>query len=518
MEKEKVFIFDTTLRDGEQAPGFSMTKEEKVRMALQLEKLGVDIIEAGFAAASIGDYEAINEVAKVVKNSTICSLARALENDIEKAGKALEPAERKRIHTFIATSPIHMKYKLKMSPDEVLERAVKAVKFARKFTDDVEFSAEDAFRSDRDFLFKIFEAVIDAGAKTINVPDTVGYAIPEEFGQLIEDIKNNVPNIDKAIISVHCHNDLGLAVANSLSAIKKGARQVHATVNGIGERAGNAAIEEVVMALKVRHDYFKEVYTTINTKEIYPSSRLLCQITGSFVQPNKAIVGDNAFAHEAGIHQHGVLAHRETYEIMRPEDIGLEIKKGSNLVLGKHSGRHAFKTKVEELGYNLSDEQIEKLFVKFKDLADKKKQVFNEDIEALVLDELSTNQKLAQLSYFHVLTGNTVIPTATVKLKVEEVETSPYTVLGGGPIDCTLKALGKALNIEDRFKLKEFNVRAITYGKDAIGEAKLTIDFEGYEVVGKGWSIDIVEASIKAFLNAYSKYLSLTEKDIAESI
>ena len=518
MEREKIIIFDTTLRDGEQAPGFSMTTEEKIRLALQLEKLGVDVIEAGFAAASQGDFEAITEISKVVKISSVCSLARALETDIERAGEALKFAERKRIHTFIATSPIHMKYKLKMTPEEVLERAVKAVKFARNFTDDVEFSAEDAFRSEREFLFKVFEAVIEAGAKTINVPDTVGYAIPEEFGKLIKDIKDNVPNIDKATISVHCHNDLGLAVANSLSAVKNGARQVHATINGIGERAGNAALEEVVMAVKVRQDYFKEVYTTINTKEIYPSSRLLCQITGTFVQPNKAIVGDNAFAHEAGIHQHGVLAHRETYEIMKPEDIGLTFKRGSNIVLGKHSGRHAFKTKVEELGYKLSDEQINKLFFKFKDLADKKKQVFDEDIEALILDELSSTEKSAQLSYFHVLTGNTVVPTATVKIRVEEEETEPFTVLGGGPIDCTLKALGEALSLGDKFKLKEFNVRAITYGKDAIGEAKLTIDFEGVEVSGKGWSIDIVEASIKAFLNAYSKYISLIKKDVPKGI
>jgi len=345
---EKVIIFDTTLRDGEQAPGFSMTVEEKITMAKQLEKLGVDVIEAGFAAASEGDFEAVRRVSEEIKNSTVCSLARALHSDIEKAGEALEPAERKRIHTFIATSPIHMKYKLKMSPEEVLERAVDAVRFARNFTDDVEFSAEDAFRSEREFLYRVFEAVIEAGAKTINVPDTVGYAIPEEFGQLIADIKNNVPNIDKAIISVHCHNDLGLAVANSLSAVKNGARQVHATINGIGERAGNAALEEVVMAIKVRHDYFNDVYTEINTKEIYKTSRLLCRITGSFVQPNKAIVGDNAFAHEAGIHQHGVLSHRETYEIMRAEDVGVPASK---IVLGKHSGRHAFKTRLHELGY-----------------------------------------------------------------------------------------------------------------------------------------------------------------------
>ncbi len=503
MNREKIIIFDTTLRDGEQAPGFSMTVEEKVTMAKQLEKLNVDVIEAGFAAASPGDFEAVNTVASSIKNCTVCSLARALEHDIEKAGEALAPAERRRIHTFIATSPIHMEYKLKMSPEQVLERAVKAVKFARNFTDDVEFSAEDAFRSERDFLFKVFEAVIDAGARTINVPDTVGYAMPEEFGQLIADIKNNVPNIDKAIISVHCHNDLGLAVANSLSAIKNGARQAHVTINGIGERAGNAALEEVVMSLKVRHDYFNDVYTEINTKEIYKSSRLLCRITGSFVQPNKAIVGDNAFAHEAGIHQHGLLAHRETYEIMRAEDVGVPASK---IVLGKHSGRHAFKTRLEELGYkNLSDNEIDRLFIKFKALADKKKEVFDEDIEALLFDELFKKYEEVKLVYFHILSGNSAIPSSTVKIikDGEEITASSH---GDGPIDSALKALEKALGITGR--LKDYTIRSLSAGKDAMGEVRVMVEFDGTTTSGKGASTDIIEASVKAYLDAYNRYVA----------
>jgi 2-isopropylmalate synthase len=376
---EKVYIFDTTLRDGEQAPGFSMTAEEKLQMALQLARLGVDVIEAGFAAASKGDFEAVKLIAEEVKGPVICSLARALEKDIELAAQALEGAERKRIHTFIATSEIHMKYKLRLSPEEVLERAEKAVAFARRFTDDVEFSCEDATRSQREFLYRIIERAIKAGATVINIPDTVGYAVPEEFAQLIEDIRNNVPNIDKAIISVHCHDDLGMAVANSLMAIKHGARQVECTINGIGERAGNAALEEIVMALKVRKDFFGGLYTNINTKELYKTSRLLCRITGSFVPPNKAVVGDNAFAHESGIHQHGVLSNPLTYEIMSPEDVGFP---STRIVLGKHSGRHALKSKLKEMGYELSEEEIDKIFEKFKALADKKKEVYEEDLES----------------------------------------------------------------------------------------------------------------------------------------
>jgi len=512
----KLVIFDTTLRDGEQAPGFSMTVEEKVQMAKQLEKMKVDVIEAGFAAASKGDFEAVNAVASEVKDSTVCSLARALESDIEKAGEALAPAERKRIHTFIATSPIHMQYKLKMMPEQVLERAVSAVKFARNFTDDVEFSAEDAVRSDREFLFKVFEAVIDAGARTINVPDTVGYAVPEEFGQLIADIMNNVPNIDKAVISVHCHNDLGLAVANSLSAVKNGAGQVHATINGIGERAGNAALEEVVMAIKVRKDYFNDVYTEVNTKEIYKTSRLLCRLTGSFVQPNKAIVGDNAFAHEAGIHQHGLLAKRETYEIMRAEDVGVP---SSKIVLGKHSGRHAFKTRLEELGYkNLTEEEIDKLFVKFKELADKKKEVFDEDIEALLFDELFKSYEEAKLNQYQVITGDKAIPTATVKVSVNGEE-KVATACGDGPIDSALRALEKALGVKSR--LKDYTIRSLSHGKDAMGEVRVIVSFDGHEVSGKGISTDIIGASLKAYLDAYNRYtarMAFAEKRIDEGI
>ncbi|NPA13015.1 MAG: 2-isopropylmalate synthase [Aquificae bacterium] len=512
---EKLIIFDTTLRDGEQAPGFSMTVEEKVAMAKQLEKLGVDVIEAGFAASSEGDFEAINQVAQEVKGCIVCSLARALEYDIEKAGEALQPAERKRIHTFIATSPIHMKYKLKMTPEQVLERAVSAVKYARNFTDDVEFSAEDAFRSDRDFLFKVIEAVIDAGAKTVNIPDTVGYAIPEEFGQLIADIKNNVSNIDKAIISVHCHNDLGLAVANSLSAIKKGARQAHLTINGIGERAGNAALEEVVMAIKVRKDYFNEVYTEINTQELYRTSRLLCRITGSFVQPNKAIVGDNAFAHEAGIHQHGILAHRETYEIMRAEDVGFPRSK---MVIGKHSGKHGLKARLEELGYkNISEEELNTLFEKFKMLADRKKEIFDEDIEALLLEEMK-DYHYAKLLYFHVLSGNGIIPSSTVKVDIDGQEVVA-TSSGDGPIDSALKALEKALGITGR--LKDYTIRSLSAGKDAMGEVRVVVDFDGNISSGRGTSTDIIEASVKAYLDAYNKYLAkktFMEKKITEGI
>ncbi|MGC8852985.1 MAG: 2-isopropylmalate synthase, partial [Hydrogenobacter sp.] len=428
---DKVYIFDTTLRDGEQAPGFSMTADEKLQMAHQLAKLGVDIIEAGFAAASKGDFESVRLIASEIDGPVICSLARALEKDIELAGEALKPAKRKRIHTFIATSEIHMKYKLRMSPEEVLERAQKAVRFARNFTDDVEFSCEDATRSQRDFLYKVIETAIKAGATVINIPDTVGYALPEEFAQLIEDIKNNVPNIDKAIISVHCHDDLGMAVANSLMAVKHGARQVECTINGIGERAGNAALEEIVMAIKVRKDFFGDLYTEINTKELYKTSRLLCRITGSFVQPNKAVVGDNAFAHESGIHQHGVLANPLTYEIMSPEDVGFP---STRIVLGKHSGRHALKRRLSDLGFQLSDQEIEKVFEKFKALADKKKEVYDEDLEALIYEEFMKidEEEPIKIKHYQVQTGENILPTATVVLTFNGEERTA-TSTGNGP-------------------------------------------------------------------------------------
>jgi 2-isopropylmalate synthase len=508
MSGEKVYIFDTTLRDGEQAPGFSMTVREKLEMAQQLAKLNVDIIEAGFAAASKGDWEAINLIAQEVKGPVICSLARALERDIEQAGEALKPAERKRIHTFIATSPIHMKYKLKMTPEEVLERAVKAIKFARNFTDDVEFSCEDATRSEREFLYKIIEEAIKAGATTINIPDTVGYAIPDEFYQLIKDIKENVPNIDKAIISVHCHDDLGLATANSLLAVLAGARQVECTINGIGERAGNAALEEVVMALKVRKDHFKNLYTDINTKEIYKTSRLLSRITGTSVQPNKAIVGDNAFAHESGIHQHGVLTKRETYEIMKPEDVGFPKSK---IVLGKHSGRHALKVRLKELGYEVDEDTLNKIFEKFKALADKKKEIYDEDLEALVYEELREEamEEFVKLEHLQVQTGSNMLPTATVKLLFKGKEETAIAT-GNGPVDAAIKAIQSATKIKPRFI--DYSIKALTPNTDAQAEARVVLELEGVRASGKATDIDIVKASVKAYIDALNRLLSRLKK------
>ena len=500
---ERVYIFDTTLRDGEQAPGFSMTTEEKLQMAHQLAKLGVDVIEAGFAAASKGDFEAVNLIASEVKGPTICSLSRALERDIELAGEALKPAERKRIHTFIATSEIHMKYKLRMSPEEVLERARKAVEFARKFTDDVEFSCEDATRSQRDFLYKVIETAIKAGATVINIPDTVGYTVPEEFAKLIEDIRNNVPNIDKAIISVHCHDDLGMAVANSLMAVKHGARQVECTINGIGERAGNAALEEIVMALRVRKDFFGGLYTNINTKEIYKTSRLLCRITGSFVQPNKAVVGDNAFAHESGIHQHGVLANPLTYEIMSPDDVGFP---STRIVLGKHSGRHALKSKLKELGFELSEEDLDRIFERFKALADKKKEVYEEDIEALVYEEFMKHEEDEPIKVLHyqVQTGDKLLPTATVVLTFRGEERTA-TSTGNGPVDAIIRAIQKALNMEPT--LLDFSIKALTPNTDAQAESRLVIELDGVKASGRGVDVDIIRASVNGFVDALNRAL-----------
>ncbi len=502
MEDRRVFIFDTTLRDGEQAPGFSMTTEEKLQMAHQLANLGVDIIESGFAAASKGDFEAIHRIAQEVKGPVICSLSRAREEDIEIAARALEPAERKRIHTFIATSPIHMEYKLKMKPEEVLERAVKAVSFARQFTEDVEFSCEDATRSEREFLYRIIEKVIDAGATVINIPDTVGYAIPEEFGELIRDIINNVPNIDKAILSVHCHDDLGLAVANSLTAVKHGVRQVECTINGIGERAGNAALEEIVMALRVRQDYFRGLYTEVNTKEIYKTSRLLCRITGSFVPPNKAIVGDNAFAHESGIHQHGVLSHRQTYEIMNAEDVGFPTSR--RIVLGKHSGRHALKLKLEEYGINYTDEDVDRIFAKLKELADKKKEIYDEDIEALIYQEFMKleEHEPIEVEHFQVQSGDNLVPTATVKLYFRGEERTA-TATGNGPVDATIKAIQKALGINS--SLVDYSIKALTPNTDAQAEARVVLELEGVRASGRGVDTDIIKASVNAFVDALNR-------------
>jgi 2-isopropylmalate synthase len=494
----RIKIFDTTLRDGEQSPGASMNVDEKIQVARQLKKLGVDIIEAGFPIASPGDFEAVNRIAKEVKGIVVAGLCRARDEDIERAAEALAPAEQKRIHTFIATSDIHLKYKLRMNREQVIEAAVKAVKKAKQYTDDVEFSAEDATRSDWDYLCKVTEEVIKAGATTVNIPDTVGYTIPQEFGELIEYLMNKVPNIDKATISVHCHNDLGLAVANSLTAILKGAGQVECTINGIGERAGNAAMEEIVMALKVRGDFFK-ADTGIVTQELYRTSRLVSKITGMVVQPNKAIVGANAFAHEAGIHQDGVLKERTTYEIMRPQDIGIP---SSKIVLGKHSGRHAFKTRLEELGFSLTEEEINRAFERFKRLADQKKYIFNEDIEALVSDEVLRITEVYQLVDLEVSSGTKKKPTATVRMKINGQE-KEISVSGDGPVDAVYKAITELT--DSKAELNKFEIKAITGGTDALGEVTVILEEGGHTVRGHGSDTDIIVASAKAYINALNK-------------
>ncbi|MCX7897087.1 MAG: 2-isopropylmalate synthase [Rhodocyclaceae bacterium] len=500
MSKERLIIFDTTLRDGEQSPGAAMTREEKVRIARQLEKLRVDVIEAGFAAASPGDFAAVQAVAEAIKDSTVCSLARAIESDIEKAGLAIRPAARGRVHTFIATSPIHMKMKLKMEPEQVLEQAVKAVKWARQWTDDVEFSPEDAGRSEIDFLCRVLEAVIKAGATTVNIPDTVGYNIPQGWGEVFKSLRERVPNADKAIWSTHCHNDLGLASANSLAAVLNGARQVECTINGLGERAGNAALEEVVMAIKVRPDLFP-VETRIDTTQIVPTSKLVSQITGYVVQPNKAIVGANAFAHESGIHQDGVLKHRETYEIMRAQDVGWQTNKIS---LGKLSGRNAFKTKLAELGIQLeSEEALNAAFARFKELADKKREIYDEDLHAIVSEEMVTPEvehyRLVS-SLFHSETGEA--PRASITLAVGGVEKHAEAT-GSGPVDAALKAIESI--VQSGAKQLLYSVNAITTGTDAQGEVTVRLMKDGRIVNGQGADTDIIVASAKAYLNALNK-------------
>ena len=498
MSKQHLVIFDTTLRDGEQSPGASMTRDEKVRIASVLEKMRVDVIEAGFAMASPGDFDAVRAVAEAVRDSRICSLSRANRKDIERAGEALKPANASRIHTFIATSPIHMQYKLKMQPDEVVERAVDAVKFARQFTDDVEFSCEDASRSDFDFLCRVIEQAIRAGAGTINIPDTVGYGEPAQFGQMIRDLINNIPNADKAIFSVHCHNDLGLAVANSLSAVMHGARQVECTINGLGERAGNASLEEIVMAVRTRHDIFP-VDTGIETRHIVPASRLVSSITGFPVQPNKAIVGANAFAHEAGIHQDGVLKHRETYEIMRAQDVGWNENR---LVLGKHSGRAAFKSRLEALGYQFqSADDLETLFARFKDLADKKHEIFDEDLQALVSDVQDASDQAYQFDSLQATSCTGQKPSATVTLMVHGKPASA-TADGDGPVDAAFRAVENILDTGAELKL--YSVNAITQGSDSQGEVTVRLQKDGIIVNGSGADTDIIVASVKAYVNAAS--------------
>ncbi len=503
-----VKIFDTTLRDGEQSPGASMSEEAKLKFALQLEKLGVDIIEAGFPISSPAQFRAVQMIADEVRKPVIAGLARALEGDIKSAYDALKNAEKPRIHTFIATSPIHMEYKLRKKPDEVLKMAVEAVKYAKSLVEDVEFSAEDATRSDPKFLAEIFSAVIEAGATTINVPDTVGYTVPEEFYNLITYLKENVKGIDGVTISVHCHNDLGLATANSLAAVLAGATQVECTVNGLGERAGNASMEEIVMAIKVRKDVFK-AETGINTKEIYRTSRLLVALSGVPVQPNKAIVGKNAFAHESGIHQDGVIKQRQTYEIMSPDDIG---RPSSELVLGRHSGRRGVKTRLEELGYYLTDDEFKVLFDKFMGLADKKKSVYDDDLITLVEDVLGKETEgIYKLEHVQVISGDDLIPTATVVMR-KDSRTYREASTGNGPIDAVYKAIDRVVKMP--VALEDYSVNSITSGKDALGEASVTVrDKETGEMVsGHAASTDIITASAKAYLSALNKMIKMKER------
>ncbi len=493
-------IFDTTLRDGEQSPGFTMNTQEKLEVARALAALGVDVIEAGFPISSPGDLEGVRLIAREVRGPIIAGLARANRQDIDAAVEAVRDAERPRVHTFIATSPIHMEHKLRMTPEQVYEAAVDAVRYARRFVDDVEFSAEDASRSDPDFLCRVFEAAIAAGASTINVPDTVGYATPEEYAQLIRFLMERVPGSDRVVWSVHCHNDLGLAVANSLAALQVGARQVECTINGIGERAGNAALEEIVMALHTRRNYYN-LETRIDTTKLYRTSRLVSAISGVPVQPNKAIVGDNAFAHEAGIHQHGVLMNRQTYEIMTPETVGVPSNK---LVLGKHSGRHAFKKALEENGLQLPDADLDRAFQEFKALCDKKKQVTIEDVLALVESEVRTAPQTYVLGAFQVSTGTGRPPQATVTLLRGSDEITQEAT-GDGPVDALYNAINKVLGIAP--SLADYAIRAVTGGTDAVGEATVKVrDGDGL-FIGRGTSTDVLEASAKAYLAAVNKLL-----------
>jgi 2-isopropylmalate synthase len=509
---ETIKIFDTTLRDGEQSPGASMNTEEKIQIASQLERLGVDIIEAGFAAASPGDFDAVSQIATRITDSTVCSLARAKESDIKAAGEAIAKANKKRIHTFIATSPIHMEYKLKMKPEEVIQHAVNAVTYARTFVEDVEFSCEDAGRTDIGFMKEIVDAVIHAGATTINLPDTVGFRLPHEIGAMVKEMSDFVQK--RAIISVHNHNDLGLGVANSLAAVSNGARQIECTINGLGERAGNAALEEIVMALKTRKDMFGEVNTNINTKEIYPTSRLIANITSIEPQPNKAIVGKNAFAHESGIHQDGMLKHKATYEIIRPEDIGLDLE--DTLVLGKHSGRAAFKDKLTKLGFSLGDEELNTTFEAFKTLADKKKEIYDDDIRALVTSEMTSIHKAFELVAMQLMDSTGGVPSAAVTIKHTkesgEVEEKTDAGIGDGTIDAVFKTIDRITGYQGR--LIDYKVKSVSKGKDALANVTVKVTFNENEpaIIGHGLSLDTMLASARAYLGALNSYLSMQGK------
>ena len=497
---DKLIIFDTTLRDGEQSPGASLNEREKLEVATQLERLKVDVIEAGFPIASPGDFAAVRQIAAAVRGPVIAGLARALSQDIEKAAEALEKASRPRIHIFLATSSIHRRYKLKKAKDEILKLAVSSVRKARSYVDDVEFSPEDASRTEPDFLAEVVDAVIKAGAGTVNIPDTVGYATPEEFGKLIRFLKDNVPSIPKAVISVHCHNDLGLGVANSLSAILSGARQVECTINGIGERAGNASLEEIVMTVKTRPDVYK-TSVGVDARRLWKTSRLVSRLTGIPIQPNKAIVGDNAFAHEAGIHQDGVLKKRSTYEIITPESVGW---KGTSMVMGKHSGSHAFRERLRQLGHELAPDEIEKAFRRFKDLADKKKVIFDDDLEAIIEDEISSIPEEYRLDYISISSGNKTLPTASIWLMRGD-KLLQDAACGDGPVDAAMKTIRRITGIE--CALADYSLRAVTGGTDALGEVTVKVSSGPYAETGRGTSTDIIEASAKAYLNALNKVI-----------
>lgn len=500
MTGDQIIIFDTTLRDGEQSPGCSMNTKEKLEVARALVDLGIDVIEAGFPIASPGDFEAVSLIAdRFGDQTTICALARSREDDIAKAKSALVNAEKRRIHVFLATSAIHREHKLKMDKQQIIERAVSSVRDAKEFCDDIEFSPEDAARTELDFLCEVVERTIEAGATTVNIPDTVGYATPNHYFKVISHLKQNVANIDKAVISTHCHNDLGLAVANSLSAIEAGARQVECTINGLGERAGNAALEEIVMAIRTRADYYN-VHTKIRTDRLVPVSKLVSSITGMKVQRNKAIVGQNAFAHEAGIHQHGMLQERSTYEIIKPEDVGFS---GQNLVLGKHSGRHAFRDRVAELGFAPDEETLQKAFDDFIALADKKKEIYDSDIVALIDSRMSDAPDRWKIVSFHTSAGSSAVPTATLELQCEDQPVLCDAATGDGPIDAVFRALERIIEITAR--LEDFSVRNISQGKDAQGEVRVTINVLGRHYLGKGVSTDIIEAAALAYLQALNK-------------
>ncbi len=513
---DKITIFDTTLRDGEQSPGASLTIAEKLEIARQLALLGVDVIEAGFPVSSKAQFEATNLVAKEVQGPVIAGLARTNEKDIEAAAKAVAPAEKKRIHTFIATSPVHMEHKLKKSPSEVLKMAEVAVRTAKSFTDDVEFSPEDACRSEIPFLMEILTAAIEAGATTLNIPDTVGYVLPYEYGRLIAKLRADVPGIGKCTISTHCHNDLGMAVANSLAGVRNGARQIECAVNGLGERAGNAALEEIVMAIHTRRDFFacdadENSLLNINTREIYRTSQLVSRLTGFLIQPNKAIVGANAFAHESGVHVDGVLKKRSTYEIMTPETIGLS---GSRMVLGRHTGRHGFIERCQQMGYKLSDVELEQAYERFKEIADKKKEVFDDDIAAIINDEIRAVEHIYELQYLHVASGTGTLPTASVKIKAGD-GVRQAAACGDGPVDAAYEAIREATGLSP--SLENYSIRAVTSGKEALGEATVKIKSDGKIFVGRGVSTDIIEASAKAYVDAINRMVSAEQKGESET-